>query len=84
MKTLNVGPHVNPNWLSVSTGNLYRIVEVTVKREGGRRDLGIMTVRQALELPQVPSLEDSHPELNSRSDGRFLTRDQLQAYAHCA
>lgn len=28
MKTLNVGPHVNPNWLSVSTGNIYRIVEV--------------------------------------------------------
>ncbi|MBZ7921972.1 hypothetical protein AB4Z34_12900 [Ensifer sp. 2YAB10] len=68
----------------MSESNLYRIVEVTVKREGGRRDLGIMTVRQALELPQVPSLEYSHPELNSRSDGRFLTRDQLQAYAQCA
>ncbi|MBK5565591.1 hypothetical protein [Ensifer sp. SSB1] len=68
----------------MSESNLYRIVEVTVKQEGGRRDLGIMTVRQALELPQVPSLEYSHPELNSRSDGRFLTRDQLQAYAQCA
>ncbi|HEV7304856.1 MAG TPA: hypothetical protein VGO04_10710 [Ensifer sp.] len=68
----------------MSESNLYRIVEVTVKREGGRRDIGIMTVRQALELPQVPSLEYSHPELNSRSDGRFLTRAQLQAYAHCA
>ncbi|MCK3780757.1 hypothetical protein QM996_08430 [Sinorhizobium chiapasense] len=68
----------------MSESNLYRIVEVSVKREGGRRDVGIMTVRQALELPQVPSLEYSHPELNSRSDGRFLTRDQLQAYAQCA
>ncbi|WP_409517096.1 hypothetical protein [Ensifer sp.] len=63
--------------------NLYRIVEVTVTRGSDRCDVGIMTVRQALEL-QVPSLEYSHPELNSRSDGRFLTRDQLQAYACCA
>ncbi|MEI2296934.1 hypothetical protein [Ensifer sp. MJa1] len=68
----------------MSESNLYRIVEVSMKREGGRRDVGIMTVRQALELPEVPSLEYSHPELNSRSDGRFLTRDQLQAYAQCA
>ncbi len=60
---------------------LRRIVEVSVKRETGRKDIGIMTVRQALELPDVPSLEYSHPELNSRSDGRFLTRDQLEAYA---
>jgi len=64
--------------------NLRRIVEVSVKRETGRKDIGIMTVRQALELPDVPSLEYSHPELNSRSDGRFLTRDQLEAYARCA
>lgn len=28
MKTSNVGPHVTRNWLSVSTGNIYRIVEV--------------------------------------------------------
>ncbi|AUX76684.1 hypothetical protein NXT3_CH02119 [Sinorhizobium fredii] len=63
--------------------NLRRIVEVSMKRETGRKDIGIMTVRQALELPEVPSLEYSHPELNSRSDGRFLTRDQLEAYARC-
>lgn len=64
--------------------NLYRIVEVSVKRDGDRRDVGIMSVRQALELPQVPSLEYSHPEFNSCSEGQFLTRDQLQAYARCA
>jgi hypothetical protein len=55
-----------------------------MKRESGRKDIGIMTVRQALELPEVPSLEYSHPDLNSRSDGRFLTRDQLEAYVRCA
>lgn len=49
--------------------NLYRIVEVSMKRESGRKEIGIMTVRQALELPQVPSLEYSHPELNSRPTG---------------
>lgn len=68
----------------MSERNLRRIVEVSVKRASGRKDLGIMTVRQALELPDVPSLEYSHPELNSRSDGRFLTRDQLEAYARYA
>ncbi|OAP42687.1 hypothetical protein AU381_16085 [Sinorhizobium glycinis] len=68
----------------MSESNLRRIVEVSMKRETGRKDIGIMTVRQALELPEVPSLEYSHPELNSRSDGRFLTRDQLEAYARCA
>lgn len=60
--------------------NLYRIVEVSLKRGGDRRDVGIMTVRQALELPDVPSLEYTHPELNSRAGSQFLTRDQLQAY----
>ncbi|ASY63298.1 hypothetical protein SJ05684_c18560 [Sinorhizobium sojae CCBAU 05684] len=64
--------------------NLRRIVEVSVRRDSGRKDLGIMTVRQALELPDVPSLEYSHPDLNSRSDGRFLTRDQLEDYARYA
>ena len=64
--------------------NLYRIVEVSMKRECGRKDIGIMTVRQALELPEVPSLEYSHPDLNSRSDGRFLTRAQLVDYVRCA
>lgn len=60
--------------------NLYRIVEVSLKRGADRRDVGIMSVRQALDLPDVPSLEYSHPDLNSRRDGGFLTRDQLQAY----
>lgn len=61
--------------------NLYRIVEVSVKRGSDRRDVGIMTVRQALDLPDVPSLEYSNPAYNSRNGRRFLTRDQLQAYA---
>ncbi len=61
--------------------NLYRIVEVSVNRGADRRDVGIMTVRQALELPDVPSLEYTHPERNTRSDSRFINRDQLQAYA---
>ncbi|WEZ83240.1 hypothetical protein P6U16_20720 [Rhizobium sp. 32-5/1] len=61
--------------------NLYRIVEVSVNRGSDRRDVGIMTVRQALELPDVPSLEYTHPEFSTRSDSRFINRDQLQAYA---
>ncbi len=61
--------------------NLYRIVEVSVNRGNQRRDVGIMTVRQALELPDVPSLEYTHPELDNRFGTRFINRDQLQAYA---
>ncbi|MDO9417417.1 hypothetical protein [Pararhizobium sp.] len=63
--------------------NLYRIVEVSLKRGEDRRDVGIMTVRQALALPDVPSLEYTHPERNSRPDGAFINRDQLRAYACC-
>ncbi|URK87562.1 hypothetical protein LP421_06165 [Rhizobium sp. RCAM05350] len=59
--------------------NLYRIVEVSLKRGSDRRDVGIMTVRQALELPDVPSLEYTHPGAIP-AGSRFLTRDQLQAY----
>jgi len=61
--------------------NLYRIVEVSVNRGNDRRDVGIMTVRQALELPDVPSLEYTHPDLDTRSNGHFINRSQLQAYA---
>ncbi|SIQ15008.1 hypothetical protein SAMN05880582_101917 [Rhizobium sp. RU20A] len=61
--------------------NLYRIVEVSLRQGSARRDIGIMTVRQALELPQGATIEVSDPTLNSRSDGRYLTREQLKQYA---
>lgn len=61
--------------------NLYRIVEVSVKRGADRRDVGIMTVRQALALPEGPSLEYTDPDRKTRSGGPFITRAQLQAYA---
>jgi hypothetical protein len=60
--------------------NLNRIVEVSLLKGSVRRDVGIMTVRQALELPDVPSLEYTHPEHNTRANSRLLTRDQLEAY----
>ncbi|MFB2551693.1 hypothetical protein [Ensifer soli] len=61
--------------------HLYRIVEVSLKRSNGRSDVGIMTVRQALELPVEAVLEYSDPDLNSRSGGRAFNREQLVAYA---
>lgn len=63
--------------------NLYRIVEVSLKNGDDRRDVGIMTVRQALELPDVPSLEYTHPERNSLPGGPLINRAELQAYACC-
>lgn len=62
------------------TEHLNRIVEVSFRDNSGRRDVGIMNVRQALELPDVPSLEYTHPEQNTRAGSLLLTRDQLQAY----
>jgi len=57
---------------------LNRIVEVSVRRGSHHHDIGIMSVRQALELPETPSLEYLHLAPNHQS---ALTRDQLQAYA---
>ncbi len=39
--------------------NLYRIVEVSLRQGSARRDIGIMTVRQALALPQGATIEVS-------------------------
>lgn len=60
--------------------NLYRIVEVSVKRGTDRRAVGIMSVRQALELPNEPLLEYTNPDRSVRGAHTFITRDQLQAY----
>jgi hypothetical protein len=45
-----------------------RIVEMHLNDEHGQHPIGIMTLRQALELPDMPSFESTHPEPAS---GRF-------------
>lgn len=60
--------------------NLYRIVEVSMRRGKDRQDVGIMSVRQALDMPTAANLEYTNPDRSSRSARVFITREQLQAY----
>ncbi|OLP61467.1 hypothetical protein BJF93_00595 [Xaviernesmea oryzae] len=61
--------------------HLTRIVEVSLKRGNERQDVGIMTVRQALELPVAGRLEYTNPDDKSRRGPMRITREELQAYA---
>ena len=48
------------------------IVEITAVRTGGRIPLGILTIRQALKMPEIAELQFRHPD-----DKRPLTREEL-------
>lgn len=61
--------------------HLTRIVEVSLKRGSERQDVGIMTVRQALELPVAGRLEYTHPEKSGQRGPARISREELQAYA---
>lgn len=61
--------------------HLTRIVEVSLKRGKERQDVGIMTVRQALELPVSGRLEYTNPEKSGRRGPARISREELQAYA---
>lgn len=54
------------------------LVEAAVNDENGRTPLGIMTTKQALDLPEHPDLEFSHPADEARKNKRFLDRDGLK------
>jgi hypothetical protein len=56
-----------------------KIVEVRLNDEHGRRPIGIMTLRQALELPDMPSFEFTHPE--PAKLGEFVSRRELEEFA---
>ncbi|OLP56634.1 hypothetical protein BJF92_11115 [Rhizobium rhizosphaerae] len=61
--------------------HLTQIVEVSLKRGNERQDVGIMTVRQALELPVPGRFEYTNPERSSRRGPARISREELQAYA---
>jgi len=54
------------------------LVEVSLRGATGRLPLGLMNVRQALELPDVPTLDYSHPNPARAAEGVILTRQELQ------
>lgn len=67
--------------MKTSTQNY--LVEVSVRGATGRLPLGLMNVRQALELPDVPALDYSHPNPARAAEGVILTRQELQGLS-CA
>jgi hypothetical protein len=46
------------------------IVEVSIDGSDGRRAVGIMNMRQALDLPEMPSLSYTHPDPAKAAAGR--------------
>lgn len=52
------------------------IVEVTAVRTGGKIPLGLLTIRQALNMPESDELQFRRPD-----DKKPLTREDLAAIA---
>lgn len=57
------------------------VVEVVQHCAYGDRDVGIMTVSQALDLPDIPALAYRHPDILQAQAGVFLSRKELARYA---
>ncbi|PZM15192.1 hypothetical protein [Rhizobium tubonense] len=56
------------------------IVEVSVNRAGVSRAVGIMSMRQALELPDIPDLSYTHPDPVKAAAGVALNRQELASF----
>ncbi len=56
------------------------IVEVSVDGAEGRRAVGIMNMRQALELPEMPRLFYTHPDPAKAAAGVVVSRQELAGY----
>jgi hypothetical protein len=59
------------------------IVEVSVDSVDGRRAVGIMNTRQALELPEMPSLFYTHPDPVKAAAGVVINRQELAGFMAC-
>ncbi|MBZ5763020.1 MULTISPECIES: hypothetical protein [Rhizobium] len=56
------------------------IVEVSVVKAGISRAVGIMSMRQALELPDIPNLIYSHPDPALAAAGVEVSREDLEGF----
>ena len=54
-----------------------KIVEAVVRRGNQRIAIGLVSVKQALELPQRGCYEFSHPAHEAGTTDVFVTRDML-------
>ncbi|WP_037155310.1 hypothetical protein [Rhizobium freirei] len=59
------------------------IIEVSVDSANGRRALGIMSMRQALDLPDLPRLTYTHPDPLKAAEGIVLSREELRTFLTC-
>ena len=57
---------------------LESIVEVSVVKAGVIRAVGIMSMRQALDLPDIPNLIYSHPDPAKAAAGVEVNRRDLE------
>jgi hypothetical protein len=56
------------------------IVEVSINGALERRAVGIMNMRQALDLPDMPSLTYTHPDPAKAAAGIVVTRRELERF----
>lgn len=59
------------------------IVEVSVDGGDGRLAVGIMNMRQALDLPEMPSLSYTHPDPAKAAAGIVVNRQELAGFMAC-
>ena len=59
------------------------IVEVSVDSANGRHAVGIMNMRQALELPEMPCLSYTHPDPVKAAAGVVVSRQELAGFLAC-
>lgn len=56
------------------------IVEVSVSTAAGSRAVGIMSMRQALDLPDIPNLTYTHPDPAMAAAGVEVSRQDLESF----
>ena len=59
------------------------IVEVSINGALGRRALGIMSMRQALDLPDLPNITYTHPDPAKAAEGVVVSRKELERFWPC-
>jgi hypothetical protein len=59
------------------------IIEVSVDGANGRHAVGIMNMRQALDLPEMPSLSYTHPDPVKAAAGIVVSRQELAGFMAC-
>lgn len=65
----------------METTSIKSIVEVSINSAFGRRAVGIMSMRQALDLPDWPSLTYTHPDPAKAAEGIVVSRRELERFA---